>query len=132
MTDDVCEIESVQDGFSCLEVRVAMQKDVLLMDTEFTVKLAAQGDQVVTFRIDTAAATFILKRKAYSALKVKPKVRKGNTLIRGLFGLSRILDGCVELLIVYKQQQHVILCQIMNEDVPNLFSVHDCTALGLV
>ncbi len=122
-------------GFDYLTVNMNKSciKNVYFND-DFYVNMTLQNNDVIKFRIDTAAETSVMSRKSYESMNsvVKPRLRKPNIPIRGLVGKPVMPYGCITLNVRCNGRQYSIECQILDNEVPNLLSANDSIRMKLV
>ena len=94
----------------------------------------SNSDCEISFKLDTAAESSVISKKAFDALKCKESLPVRQSTIRLLgFGNQPVYPvGSVNVPIVHNDKVFHVDCEIVNGNVPNVLSLKHCIEMNLV
>ena len=91
-----------------------------------------ENNGTLTFKIDTAADVNVISKHAYESLKNKPNLCTSKSNIFGLGSQKLSPIGTCSIEITHNSVKHVLICEVVDAQVPNLLSLKDSIRLNLV
>ena len=135
--EDDAEVTDCNEAMETLTVYATEKCDVKQVNSVkndvMTVEFQTTRDDVVKFKIDTAADCSVLTKASYDKMINKPKLRLSKVAIRGITGNPSKACGTVTLPVRHRGEVVFLNCEVVNDvNCPNLLSEAESLRLNLV
>lgn len=100
--------------------------------SDWSVAVDVPGNGKMLFKLDTGADSSVMSKQCFDAMKYKPLMTKSKNDIVGLSDQRIQPIGEISLMCYHKGKKYYIECEVVDTNVPNLLSRHDCIQMNLV
>ena len=135
--EDDAEVTDCNEAMETLTVYATEKCDVKQVNSVkydvMTVEFQTTRDDVVKFKIETAADCSVLTKASYDKMINKPKLRPSKVAIRGITGNPSKACGTVTLPVRHRGEVIFLNCEVVDDvNRPNLLSEAESLRLNLV